>query len=149
MAGFSPLAYQGLLNRVLTHVVVPAFPQLSVTSSFMAKSMTHVTFDGDFTRQEQTAVGIVNSPEPYVMGHLEVAILRSQSLAAAWYAQMQLLTVIGDVVTHSDSTLFPVITLNNCSLINVEPGAYDGQDPTTRLTIKGVLQINASLWAGI
>ncbi len=149
MAGFSPLAYQGLLNRVLTHVVVTDFPQLSVTSSFMSKALTNLTFEGEFTRQEQTAVGIVNSPEPYVMAQLNVSILRSQPLAALWYIQAQLLTIIGDVVTYSDSTVFPEVTLLNCSLINVEPGAYDGQDPTTRLTIKGILPINASLWAGI
>ena len=149
MAGFNPMAYQGLLNRVLTHVVVTDFPQLSATASFMSKAMTSLTFDGDFTRQEKTATGVVNSPEPYVMGHLTLSILRSQSLAALWIAQLQVLSILGDVVTYSDSTVFPQLTLNNCSVMNVEPGPYDGQDPTTKITITGVLPINAALWTGI
>lgn len=149
MAGFNPLAYQGLLNRVLTHVVVTDLPQLNVTASFMSKALTSLTFEGDFTRQEPTATGIVNSPEPYVMGQLVVSILRSQALASLWLVQMQLLSILGDVVTYSDSTVFPAVTLQNCSVMSVDPGPYDGQDPTTKITIKGVLPINAALWAGI
>ncbi|MHB8406242.1 MAG: hypothetical protein ACYDCJ_12545 [Gammaproteobacteria bacterium] len=149
MSGFNPLAYQGLLNRVLTHVVVTNFQGLNVTASFMSRALTSLTLEGDFTRQEPTATGIVNSPEPFVMGQLVVSILRSQSLASAWLAQMQSSTILGDVVTYSDSTVFPAITLRNCSLISIDPGPYDGQDPTTKITIKGVLPINASLWAGI
>jgi hypothetical protein len=145
----NPLAIQGLLNRVLTHVVVADYPQLSVTAPFMSKALTSLTFEGDFTTQIPTATGIVNSPEPFVMGSLVVSILRSQLLAAIWIAQLQVNSVLGSITTYSDSTIFPALTLINCSLQGVDPGPYDGQDPTTKLTIEGVLPINAILWSGV
>ena len=148
MAGFPPLTTQGLLNRVLTHIVVPGFPQLSVSAQYMSKSMAVPTFDGPFVDQIPTATGVVNSPAPYVMGQIVVNLLRSQALCTLWIAQAQIESTLGDVVAYSDSTVFPPITLNNTSIIDIDPGAFDGSDPTTKITLKGVFLTNADLWAG-
>lgn len=145
----NPLTAQGLLNRVLTNVVIPSFPQLSVTAPFMAKSLAQLTFDAPAVDQIGTATGIVNSPAPYVMGQLVVNILRSQSVAELYYAQWQINAVIGTVQAYPDSTVLPPFTLANCSILDVDPGAFDGQDPTTKVTIKGVYYVNADLWAGV
>ncbi len=147
--GFNPLTQQGLLNRVLTHIIVPLFPQLTVTAPFMAKSQAVLTFDGPFVHQIGTGTGLVNSPEPYVMAQINISLLRSQSVSALWLAQAQIEGVIGLVTAYSDSTTFPAVTLANCSITEIDPGAFDGQDPATRVTVKGLFYTNASLWAGI
>lgn len=145
----NPQVSQGLLNRVLTNVVVTQFPQLSVTAPYMSKSLAQLTFDAPAVDQIATATGIVNSPAPYVMGQLVVNVMRSQSVAALYYAQWQSNAVIGSVTAYPDSTELGPFTLQNCSILDVDPGAFDGQDPTTKVTIKGVYYVNASLWAGV
>ena len=147
--GFNPITGQGLLNRVLVHTIVPLFPQLTVTSPYMGKSQAVLTLDGPFVHQIGTATGLVNSPEPYVMGQLVISLLRSQALAGLWVAQAGITSVIGAVTVYSDSTEFPVITLADSSIIDIDPGAFDGQDPVTKVTVKGLYYTNASLWAGL
>jgi len=143
----NPLIQQGQLNRVLTHVIVPSFPQLTVTAPYMSKSLAVLTFDGPFVDQIGTATGVVNSPMPYVMAQIVVNLLRSQSVSALWIAQAQLQSVIGSIVAYPDSTVFPPITLANCSLIEIDPGAFDGVDPTVKMTVKGVYYTNSSMWS--
>ena len=142
----NPRIVQGLLNRVLTAVVVTDFPQLSVTAPYMAKSLAQLDFDEDAVDQIGTATGIVNSPAPYVMATVTVNLLRSQGIAAAYLTQWQLNAILGSVTVYPDSTIFPPITLVNCSLLRPAPGPYDGQDPTVKATIKGVYYVNAAMW---
>jgi hypothetical protein len=136
----------GLLNRVITQLVVPSFPALNVTASYMAKAQVKVTYEGPFTDQEPTAVDIVNSPKPFVMATVEVSVLRSQPNAGTWIAQAQASSVFGDVITYSDSTVYPALTFGNCSLVDYDPGAFDGMDPAVKVTLKGRLFINNDLW---
>lgn len=143
-----PQAQQGMLNRVLTSIVVATYPQLSVTAPYMAKSLAQIDFDEDGVDQIGTATGIVNSPMPYVMSTIQVNLLRSQGIAAAYIAQWQANAILGDVTVYPDSTVFPAIKLVNCSLLRPSPGPYDGQDPTVKVTIKGVYYTNAVMWAG-
>ena len=149
MAGFNPMAIQGMLNRVRPHIVVPDFPQLNATASYMSKSLAQLTFDGPFVDQIPTATGIVNSPAAFVMAQIVINLLRSQSLATLWIAQAQVEATIGTVVIHSDSTVFPALTLSDCSIIEADPGAYDGMDPTTKITVKGTFYTNSFLWAAV
>lgn len=147
MAGFAPLTSQGVLNRVLVHTIAPSNPQLLVTAPYMSKSMAVLTFDGPFTNQIETATDIVNSPNPYVMGQLVINLLRSQALSSLWLAQVQTASVIGSIVVYPDSPVYPAITLTNSSITDYDPGAFDGQDPTVKVTVKGVFQTNAILWS--
>lgn len=145
----NPLIDQGSLNKVLTHIIVPENPQLTVTASYMAKSQAVLTFDGPFTEQIGTATGIVNSPQPYVMAQVVISLLRSQAVSGLWIAQTQASAEIGPVTVYPDSDAFPPITLADCSIIEVDPGAFDGADPTTKVTVKGVFYTNAALWVGL
>lgn len=145
----NPLTAQGNLNRVLTNVVVASWPQLTVTAPFMAKSLARVTYEETFNDQIGTATGVVNSPVPYVMTQIEINLLRSQAVAGLWIAQAQVQSVLGSVTAYPDSTAFPAIQLTNCSIMSIDPGAFDGQDPTVKITVKGVFQTNANLWLGI
>jgi hypothetical protein len=143
----NPLTQQGLLNRVLTNVVVTSYPQLSVTAPFMSKSLAHLTFEGAAVDQIGTATGVVNSPMPYVLGQVVINLLRSQPIAALYFAQWQAKAVLGTVIVYPDSTALGPFTLSNCSLLDLDPGAFDGQDATTKATLKGVYYVNASLWS--
>ena len=143
----NPLVQQGLLNRVLTNVIVTSFPQLSVTAPFMSKSLAQLTFEGAAVDQIGTATGVVNSPMPYIMAQVVVNLLRSQPIAALYFAQWQARAVLGSVIVYPDSTVLGPFTLANCSLLDLDPGAFDGQDPTCKATIKGVYYTNASLWS--
>jgi hypothetical protein len=145
---YNPMVRQGLLNRVLTSVVVTNYPQLSVTASFMAKSLAQLDFDEDAVDQIGTATGIVNSPQPYVMSSVVINLLRSQSVAAAYIAQWQQQAYIGSITAYPDSTVFTPITLVNCSIMRIAPGPFDGQDPTVKATIKGVYYTNNVMWSG-
>jgi len=147
MAGFTPLANQGMLNRVLTNVIVTNYPQLSVTAPFMSKSLAVLTFEGTAVDQIGTATGLVNSPVPYIMAQVVVNLLRSQPIAAAYFAQWQAKAVLGPIVVYPDSTVLGPFSLVNCSLTEIDPGAFDGQDPSCKATIKGIYYLNAALWS--
>lgn len=147
--GFNPQTQVGNLNRVATHLVVPAFPQLSVTAANMSKSLIQVTFEGPATDQIETATNIVNSPRAFVMATAVVNLLRSQIISAqAWLLQYQANTQIGLIDIFSDApTTLQSIPMVNCSITEIDPGAFDGQDPTFKATVKGTFYVNAAIWA--
>ena len=149
LPGLNPLSAQGNLNRVSTHLVVANFPGLSVTASFMGKSQVKVTLDSPFVQQLPTATGIVNSPEPFVMGHMTVALLRSQSLANAWISQAQVQATLGTVVIYPDSSTFSPIEVLNCSITDFDPGAFDGADPVVSVTVSGTFPVNSTMWGSL
>lgn len=147
---FNPIAAQGNLNRVATHIVVTNYPQLNVNAGYMAKQQVAVSFDGNFTDQFPTATGIVVSQIPYVMGQIVISLLRSQLLANLWITQAQADTNLGTVTVYSDSPLtLEALTLTNASILEIAPGAFSGEDPTFNVTIKGTFYINDNLWLGI
>jgi hypothetical protein len=143
----NPFLNAGPLNRVRCHVVVPSTPTLNITPQFMGKQFARIEFEGDWNQQIETATGVVNSPEPYVMATITVGLLRSQGLSAAWLAQAQKTTVLGDVTIYSDTSAFPAISINDTGIRSIDPGAFDGTDPVVRLTLRGSFNINASLWS--
>jgi hypothetical protein len=147
MPAINPLAQQGSLNKVRGSIVIALNPALNVTAPYMSKGMFSIGFEGNMTEQIETATGVVNSPEPYVMVTIMVDLLRTQSLSYAWLAQAMATTDIGPVVAYTDSSAFPTIPLDNCVMRIIDPGKMDGNDPTVKLTIRGVFYINALLWA--
>jgi len=142
----NPYLSAGPLNRVRCSVVVTAIPTLNITSRFMGKSFAHIEFEGDFNQQIETATGVVNSPEPYVMATITVSLLRSQGLSAAWLAQAQNTTILGDVTIYSDTSVWPAISLSDVGIKSISPGAFDGTDPVVRLVMRGSYNINSTLW---
>ena len=142
----NPQVAQGTLNKVRASVVVPSYTNLNIDSSHMAKKFVTTTPDGDSVMQPETATGIVNSPEPYVMYTITVGILRSQALAASWQSQMETQSSIGRVIVHPDSAAFPSLTFYNCSILRIDPGPFDGSDPTVDVQLRGVYQTNSDLW---
>jgi hypothetical protein len=149
MAGFPPLTNQGNLNRVAVHVVVVGNSALNVTAANLGKQLAAVTFEDVFTDQIETATGLVNSPRPYVMAQVVLNLLRSQAIAGLWLAQVEVNSNIGQVTVYSDSSAFPPIELSNASVVNFDPGAFDGVDAITKVTVKGIFYVNNALWAGL
>lgn len=138
---------QGQLNRILTSIVISAHPTLNITSEYMGKSFAAMHPDGPFVQQIDTGTGIVTSPEPYIMMAINVGLLRSQGLSAAWLTQIETQTVyLGTVTGYSDSTVFGPVKLRDVSVTHFDPGAWDGLDPIVALTLRGKLNINNSLW---
>lgn len=147
MAVTNPQIALGTLNRLRTSLVVPGFPNLNVTNSYMSKRFIHVTLDENpFGLGIETATGIVVSPEPYVMGTINVGLLRTTGLAQAWMTQAQSTVVIGAVEIHSDTSAFSALTINTCYIEKVDPGPYDGTNPEVSLVLRGVFYVNNDLW---
>ncbi len=142
----NPQIAQGTLNRLRCHVTIPGYTNLNNSPAYMGKSFAKVTFDGDFDKLIETATGAVTSPEPYVLATVEVGVLRTQALSAAWMAQAQNISDLGNVSIFPDSIVYPEIDLSNCVLRHLDPGAFDGTDPVVRLTLAGVLYVNNGLW---
>lgn len=142
----NPIVAQGTLNRVRCSIIVPNYTSLNITAPYMGKSFATIDFEGNFDEQIETATGAVTSPEPYVMATITVGILRTQSLASSWLTQAQTTSDLGEIVINSDTAAFPSITLSAAVIRSLEPGAYDGMDPVSRLTLRGVFYINNDLW---
>jgi len=142
----NPRVTQGTLNRVRTSVVIPAFTNLNVQASYMGKQMARLNFEGNFSDLIGTATGAVESDEPYVFASLSISLLRTQSLASQWLEQVQAGSGMGDVTSYSDSKAFDAITLNNCVVQSIDPGAWDGTDPVVRVTLRGTFIVNNNLW---
>lgn len=139
---------QGSLNRVRGSLVFQLFPNLNITAPYMSRNFITVTFDEmNFVEQFETGTGFVNSPEPYVPATIVVEILRTQALANNWFQQIQNTSSIGTVEVHSDTAAFPSFPVANASVIKFDPGAFAGRDPVSKMTIRGILYINSSMWA--
>ena len=139
---------QGSLNRVRGSLVFPLFPTLNITAPYMSRNFITVTFDEmAFVEQIETGTGFVNSPEPYVPAVIVVEILRTQSLANNWFQQIQNNASIGTVEVHSDTAVFPSFPVINASVTKFDPGAFAGRNPVSRLTIRGIVYTNSSMWA--
>ena len=147
MATGNPLVSQGTLNKVRASVIVPGTPSLNITAAYMSKNFVTVSLDGDFTKLLGTGTGAVTSPEPYVEATIVVGLLRTQALATTWRTQWESLGAIGDVSIFPDTSAFGEFDFHNCVIQHFDPNAWDGEDPVSRLTLRGIYNINESMWS--
>jgi hypothetical protein len=145
----NPKIAQGSLNRVRCSIVIPGYPALNISSSYMGKNFASINFEGNFDEQIETGTGVVTSPEPYVMATVTVDLLRTQALAYNWLNQATTLSDLGPISIFSDTSAFPEIDLDTTVIRNCEPGVFDGKNPVVRLTLRGVLYANNNLWSMI
>ena len=143
----NPMPNLGNLNRVRASVTFPGFTSLNITSSQMGKRFVSVVFDEDFVTQIQQGVGIINSPEPYVMSTITCDIMRTLPLAQAFISQIQDTAVLGTVKVYSDTSAFIPPTIYNASVIKADPNAFDGTQGVLALTIRGIFYPNSNLWS--
>jgi hypothetical protein len=124
-------------------LLVASHPRLSLTAPFMGKSCALLTSNESFVDQIRTATGLVNSTRPSIVSQVVVHVLRSKTVASDWITQARVQPIIGSLIAYPDLA-GPPITVVDCSIMEVDPEAYDGSDATTRITIRGALW-NATL----
>jgi hypothetical protein len=143
----NPNVQQGTLNRVRGSIIIPNFPLLKITAPFLGESFISMDLEGEFVTKTKTATGTVDGPEPYVMAHITVGLLRSQALANNWMEQAKSTCELGTIYIHSDSAAFQKQTVHNVSLMKLPPGEFNGKSPEVKLALVGTFFINNNLWS--
>lgn len=142
----NPLVAQGTLNRLRASIIWTSFPNLNVTASYLGKEGISMSFDGDATTTIDTMTGAVQSPEPYQRISISIHLLKSQALAAAFKAQIESSTLLGDLIMYPDAIQLPPYSLTNCAISTVNPLKFDGTDAGWILMGRAYYSINSSLW---
>lgn len=142
----NPQVLQGTLNRLLASVVYASFPQLNVTSAYLAKEAISISFDGDTSLLIGTLTSAVTSPAPYVYGTVTIHLLRTQALGNAYKTQVETNTTMGSVTVYPDSTALTPFQLNNCVLQTVQEMPFDGTQASLIIRLRGVYNINSTLF---
>jgi len=137
---------RGVLNRIKCSVVVPSYPSLNVIPANMGRSLARIAFNGQLVNQIPTGTGLVNSPEPFVMATITIALLRTQPIAAAWFSQIQLDSNIQDATIYSDTSTFPAIALQSVVASHMDTGPFDGTSADFQLVLSGAFPVNSAMW---
>lgn len=143
----SNLIQQGTLNRLRGSVVYALYPYLNVTAPYLAKEGISIGFEGDTSQLLGTMTGAVTSPEPYIMGNVTMHLLRSQSLSNSYKTQIESFTTLGSVDIITDSDTLSNFSLENCVLQAIRDVTFDGNQPGFIVNLKGVYNINSTMFA--
>lgn len=138
---------QGTLDRLRGSITVTDNSDLNVTSDYLGVGGITVAPSGNVTDFINTMTGRVTSPVPYIPVEVTINMLRTQTLAAAWYDQALSNSLLGAVTITPDVTTFPNITLRNCGITSLPSQSYAGTDPSFDIVISGYMIVNAQLWA--
>ncbi len=138
---------QGTLNRLRGSVKFVSNPQLNVTASYLVKDGIEIALEGEATTVIPTMVGVVTSPDPYMIAAVTINILKTNGLAATYKSQMENSTVIGDIVITPDTSALPTYYVNNASIVDVRPMKINGEEAGWSITLRGYYNINNTLWS--
>lgn len=151
MANAQQVVPQGNLNRLVASIVWDNFPQLNVTPAYLGKPAISLAFNGRFTTPIETQTGLVQSPEPFVMTTLTIALLRTQPLAGLYQQQAAQNTVFGNCTVRPDvsASLNAVspFEIQNVSWTELRELAFAGLDPLYSVIMEGYIPINSALWS--
>jgi hypothetical protein len=142
----APNIPQGTLNRIRASIIWPAFPQLSVTSSYLGKRGVSIAFQGDTTVYIDTMTGAVTSPEPYLRVTITAHLLKTQNLANLYKTQQELLSLLGDGVVRADSAIMQPWAISNASIMRPGDLDFSGADPDYPVQFSGIYAVNSSLF---
>jgi hypothetical protein len=143
----------GTLNRLAASVVIGSNPLLTVTSPFLAKQAIRIAPEGDATKFIEVLTGTVPSPEPYQLVTVTIALVKTLPLCALYQAQFQTNTLLGKVTVRPDVSrgsggLQPFDILN-AGLLTAREMDFSGEDAAFVVTMRGVWNVNSSLWSGV
>lgn len=143
----NPLVLQGVLNRLRASTVLDDHPELNITASYLGRDGIKLALEGDASTYLPTMTGGVPSPEPYMICNVTAQLLKTQPLSAAYKAQMESDTSIGNMTVRPDvgQGLSPY-ALTNCSIIGVREQDYAGKDAGWVVSIRGYYNINSGLY---
>lgn len=142
----NPRTPQGTLNRIRGSVVLPDHPELNVTAPFLGRGGISFGLQGESTVMIGTMTGAVTSPEPYMMAQVTINLLKTQALAGAWRARMEVDARIGDLTVIPDATTFPSYLLSNCAIVSVREQSFAGDDAGYVVVVNGYYDVNSSMW---
>ena len=142
----SPNVPQGTINRLKGSIVIPDFPSLNITASFLGKEGFSASFGAPATDQIPTMTGVVNSPAPYRPVAITIHLLKSQGLSQGWKAQEELSTILGPITFRQDVANAAPWLFDNCALAGLQSINVNGMDAGYVIAINGVWYINSSLW---
>lgn len=136
----------GTLNRLASSLVIPDLPELNVTAAFVGKEGIKLSLEGESTMFINTMTGAVTSPEPYMVGTVTVALVKTLALADAYKQRMERNARIGNISVRSDSKALSLYMLQNCAIETVQPLDFSGGSADYTITIKGFYLVNSDLW---
>lgn len=142
----NPLADLGVLNRLRASVLIPAFPQLNVTASFLGEEGIALRLNGPVTTRIQAMTGSVPSPEPFVPTTVTINLLKSQFLSSLYKGQMEANSLIGDLTVRPDARTLTPYFLSNCSIDEVAELMFNGKLAGYAVSIGGNWNVNNELW---
>ena len=149
MASGNPLIDQGVLNRVLGSVVWSNFPNLNVTAPYLDREGINLRLTGNSTAQLPTLTGTVQSPECYMPISVVIALLKTQSLAEAYKAQMENLSTIGPGTVYPDVSTGGISSyqIYNAAIETVGDLLFNGTTPLYGVTCTGFYPVNNALFS--
>jgi hypothetical protein len=146
----APLVDQGILSRVKASLVLANFPALNVTAPFLDKDGISMRAGGGaMTTTHETMTGTVQSPEPYVMRTVTIALLRTQNLAELWKTQWETYTVLGPGVIYPDVQAGGItqFQLYNLAIQDFGDLLLNGTTPIFGAQISGYYITNNQMWS--
>jgi len=143
----NPQIPQGTINLVRTAVLVPNFPALNVSASFLGAGGVSMSWATPATTFIRTLTGRVTSPEPFQEVTIGIHLVRSQPLATNWESQRISFGLLGNVLVFSDAAALPSYTFTNCSIENVGEIVSNGKSTEYYVTIGGTYIVNNALQA--
>lgn len=142
----SPNTPQGMLNRLRGSVIIPSNSALNVTSDFLTPEGIEIQPEGNITDLLDTMTGRVGSQAAKQNINVVINLVRSQSLATAYYNQIKKNTALGDLRIISDSSSQPDRTIRNAYIISRPEEALNGTQVKWNVTIGGYEIVNSDLW---
>jgi hypothetical protein len=142
----NPQISPGVINLLQTSITVQSFPSLNVTPSFLGKQMVRLALDGEITRHLPVAVGVVPSPQVYLMGMVTINLVKSQPLAQLYKAQWETNSFLGNIVVRPDTTVLQPFDLSQVAIADVRELSFNGEEPDLFVTLRGQYLINSALW---
>lgn len=141
-----PNTPQGTLNRIRASVVIPLFPSLNVSASYLGADGISFTPTGKNVTYIRTLTGAVRSPEPYMMLEGSIHLLRTQALANAYKTAMETDSFLGDITVRPDSSQMLPYQYTNCAITGVETLRFNGTDAGFVIGIEGIYASNSALF---
>jgi hypothetical protein len=143
----NPQNSPGFINRARANVQVPMFPNLNITVPFLGKGGILWSRSGSVTTMIDNMTTRTPSPDIYQPVTISIHIAKSMPLAAAWEAQIQSLSTIGNILLFPSVTTLPVYSFQGCAIENVGPLDESGTSNDYMLSLTGTYIINNQLFA--
>lgn len=140
-------ASAGVVNRLVSSVVFDSAPELNILPSSMGRPMIRFARDGNSVTYLPTAVSAAQSPEPYMMCTISVALVKTMSLAAAFEARLRSNALLGLITVRPDVTEgIGAFDISQCSIETVGELAFDGSSADYPIVLRGLYPINSGLF---